>query len=460
MTYSARQMSAIEEGKFAGFEVPDASFIWCPNQFFDTCLVNNSRGVVRLVGYVLYETLKWINEDGEPNIQDVSVPFTNLICDAGVSRGAVRLALESAENANFIELVEKGRAKSVGDCGVATRVKLKWSASDEYTRNPSEFDGFFARRGNRTQIPHSFFTWALPSESLGVIKVIGTVLRHTVGWETQFGTRVKQAALSRDFIRQYAKINSDDTTERSIKRSIAGNYLVCVERGSFVEKRAAVYAPKWLATAKNHEISSKNGAKRQFKKRSEDISKNGAKGQFKNRSDIKNPETKRKQQKQFLAVVAMLCDFGFDENSAKQIAANNPHSIIKQQLEWMPLRPSHNNKLGFARRAIEQNWSKPIQAIEGGGQSKWQPNQLELESQQKAIRQKRRAALLAPWSNASEADRRRWQQQAIEAIDDPIVKQCLSGTVSQFDPPKHFLNQMAIELGLPQIEQAVPQVST
>jgi len=51
---------------FAGFQPLTANFIYCPNQFFDVCLPNYSRGVVRLVGYILYKTLSQLDKNGNP----------------------------------------------------------------------------------------------------------------------------------------------------------------------------------------------------------------------------------------------------------------------------------------------------------------------------------------------------------------------------------------------------------
>ncbi|MEM9942071.1 MAG: hypothetical protein AAF939_10825 [Planctomycetota bacterium] len=52
---------------FDGFERPDATFVMCPNEFLDILIPNHSRGCVRLVSFVLYETFKWLKEDGTPN---------------------------------------------------------------------------------------------------------------------------------------------------------------------------------------------------------------------------------------------------------------------------------------------------------------------------------------------------------------------------------------------------------
>ena len=41
---------------FPGFEHYDATFVFCPNSYLDWCVNAFDRGVVRTVGFVLYET--------------------------------------------------------------------------------------------------------------------------------------------------------------------------------------------------------------------------------------------------------------------------------------------------------------------------------------------------------------------------------------------------------------------
>ena len=73
---------------FEGFEPLTANFIYCPNQFFDVCLPHYSRGVVRLVGYILYRTLRWRDQDGNPCEENIPVPYADLVSEAGISRRA------------------------------------------------------------------------------------------------------------------------------------------------------------------------------------------------------------------------------------------------------------------------------------------------------------------------------------------------------------------------------------
>lgn len=51
---------------FEGFKAPTSNTTYTPNQFFDVVIPNFSRGVVRIVGYLLRKTLGWCDANGNP----------------------------------------------------------------------------------------------------------------------------------------------------------------------------------------------------------------------------------------------------------------------------------------------------------------------------------------------------------------------------------------------------------
>ena len=63
--------AVVSEDSFLGFEHVTANFIYCPNQFFDVCLPNCSRTVIRIVAYMLLRTLGWLDSNGDPIEQNV-----------------------------------------------------------------------------------------------------------------------------------------------------------------------------------------------------------------------------------------------------------------------------------------------------------------------------------------------------------------------------------------------------
>ena len=55
----------------------------------------------------------------------------------------------------------------------------------------------------------------------------------------------------------------------------------------------------------------------------------------------------------------MLNQAGFDETTAKALAARQSAEVIRRQIQWLPLRNTTRNRLGLLRRAIEEDWPKP-----------------------------------------------------------------------------------------------------
>ena len=60
---------------FAGFALPTSNTTYTPNQFFDVCLPHSSRGVVRLVAYLIRKTLGWCDADGNPQEAQVHCSY-------------------------------------------------------------------------------------------------------------------------------------------------------------------------------------------------------------------------------------------------------------------------------------------------------------------------------------------------------------------------------------------------
>jgi len=248
-------------GKFQGFEPLTANYVYCPNQFFDVCLPHGSRGVVRLVAYLLRRTLGWLDKDGQPLEQEIAVSFRELIDEAGISRGAIRQAVDDAVAMSLIECVREGRAKRQGEPAQTAQYRLKWDTTNIYTKSVDEFDGFFAGEGHRSPVPNAFFDVIVPHESLAVVKVVGTVLRHTVGYQNQFGGRRSSAPLSYNRIQQYVALRDRKTLAQAIRHARQAGYIECLEEGQFshdpTERRTARYGVRWLQHATVADIGSK-----------------------------------------------------------------------------------------------------------------------------------------------------------------------------------------------------------
>lgn len=364
---------AATSGEFRGFEPLTSNYIYCPNQFFDVCLAHHSRGVVRLVSYILRKTLGWLDEDGVPLKQHIAISYREIITSAGVSRGAIRTAVDDAIASGFIIRTQPARPSADRQAGQKGEYMLRWDTGDAYVDDPKSFRGFFGGEGYRTPIPNTFFDRIVPRESLAVAKVVGAVLRHTVGYQNQFGGRRSSAPLSYGFLQSTMNIRDRSTLSDSLRHALDAGYIRCVEAGAFgatgQQQRAAAYAVRWLAEAVEEGSGSKTRPEMvqkpdQFKNPTDTGSETQPADQFKNPTTEK---TERKNTTKQQAVAVGDCDVrdllrkaGFDDVTVGQLATRNPAEIIRQQIAWLERRNAHTNRLGLLRRAIEENWSEPV----------------------------------------------------------------------------------------------------
>lgn len=383
-----RQVASEASQGFAGFEPLNANYIYTPNQFLDLCLPYCSRGVVRLVGYMLRRTLGWLDSSGEPIEQDIAVPYRELINEARISRGAIRPALDEAVKAGFLVCTQAGRAKRQGVPGEIGAFRLRWDDRRSYQQQLDEFRGFYTGEGHRTPIPNAFFDRILSNESLAVSKVVGTVLRHTVGYQNQFGGRLDCAALSYSHIQRYANLKDRATLSGAIQHAIEVGYVKRIKEGCFSPhvqaRRAATYAVKWLHEAKNSAVSSKPQpiSQGQFKNPTNNGSEAQPSDQFKSPTTRKTQRKDTCKNKQMLTrgegsrkqtddevvavkygdVVTILEKAGFDTKTATRLAGVSSYDEVSRQIEWLPLRGTARNSLGMLRKAIEERWEAPASA--------------------------------------------------------------------------------------------------
>src|ERR1041384_7285830 len=209
--------SAAGSRPFAGFALPTSNTTYCPNQFFDVCRPHGSRGCVRLVAYLIRKTLGWCDRHGNPQETHIAVSYADLIEKAGISRQMIRSALDEALKANFVRCTQKGLAKSAGQAAQTAQYELRWDERHEYVKDPKRFQGFFAGEGNRTYIPNQFFDHVIPHETLAVVKVVGSVIRFSIGFQTRYGFRRQQTSLSYQDIQRYARIRNRQNLSDALK---------------------------------------------------------------------------------------------------------------------------------------------------------------------------------------------------------------------------------------------------
>jgi hypothetical protein len=380
-----------KHAEFEGFAPLQSNTTYCPNQFFDVVLPHFARGVVRLVGYAIYRTFAWSDRDGRPMSDQHKVSYRELIEKAGISRGALKEVIEQAIRRNLLHCVKQGHASHAGIEAESSVFELKWH-NGEYSTDPALFQGFFEGTGNRTYIPNQFFIRLLPNETLSVLKVVGSIIRFSIGFEVKRGFRRQQAALSYADIQRYSGIVNPTHLASALKHALAANYIARIEEGRFDpnagrESKAAVYALKWATDAiESTETGSKRiavervagdetGSERivdeRFKKDSESGSEKRTAKRFKKDSGIEIKQTNKTSKQQQQAAAApidsedraayrRLIEIGFDQVTSVRLASSRSLEHIERQIAWMSKRNPTRNALGMLRRAIEEDWPGPV----------------------------------------------------------------------------------------------------
>ncbi len=376
MTHSSPQQKVQVRPRlevFPGFTTPTSNTTFTPNQFFDVCLRYHSRGVVRLVAYLIRQTLGWCDADGRPLHERVQVSYRELIEKAGISRGVIRRSLDEAIAGGFIECVQAGKASTAHSKAESAHYQLRWDSSPEYKKDPKCFRGFFEGEGNRTDIPNQFFDHLIPHEPLSVVKVVGSVIRFSIGFQARHGRRRQQAALSYRDIERYARIRDTHTLAAAIRNAEQSHYILRLQDGIFdpnagAQSRPAIFALRWADSSPFYPTGSISPAATEdggrFKIPSGTGPKTPAANRFRNPSDIQTKLTKKivKQQQAEVETpkaYAILKAEGFSEEAAKKLANKYPSELIRKQIEWLARRAPSRNRLGMLHRAIEENWPAP-----------------------------------------------------------------------------------------------------
>jgi len=347
---------------FPGFKAPTSNTTFTPNQFFDVVIPNFSRGVVRIVGYLLRRTLGWCDANGNPQEEQISSTYSDLERRAGVSRDMIRHALDDAVAGKIIECVTEGRPKLAHDAGQTATYQLRWSAAD-YTTRREAFTGFFEGEGNRTDIPNEFFDVVIPNEPLSVIKVVGSIIRHSIGFQARHGRRRQQIAISYQQIENYARFGSRSDLAKALRIALEKNYIVRIEDGVFspdaAERRRATYAIRWC----DYPIGQKFAPADQSENRTIIGQISAPADRSENRTSIKtkqeNETVKQPQPSSFTEAFTKLVEVGFDNSIANQLATQHSLQEIESQIAWLSQRAPARSKLGMLRRAIEGKWPEP-----------------------------------------------------------------------------------------------------
>lgn len=460
--------------EFQGFDPLEANYVYCPNQFLDLCIPNHSRGCVRIVGYILRRTLGWLDQQGNPLTEEIRVTWNELIQNAGVSRGAIAGAVKEAIDAGYLRQIRRGMSSQSGRTSASNVLALKWSDSPLYSRQQSSFDGFFRGEGHRTPVPNAFFDVILPGEPLAVTKVVGAVLRHTVGYQTQFGGRRQSAPLSYRFIAEYAKLSTGRVLANALATSIERGYVACLTTGSFhpdAEQRSASrYTIRWrtqkeISNSGSKKPSANQQSDNRFKKTINTSSKTPPDNRFKKATKEKTTENRTTKQQAAVnkkSVITALRQEGMDRRTARDLVNNFGHEVVQRQLAWLADRNATKNRVGLLRKAIEQDWSAPpaVERKQQRKESQKKLNELQQQQQsedrkiaeQKRLRSIRRQRLLEEWGDADSDERRLWieaaaKRQTSQMIAD-MVRRETAGTAK---PMAQVLDAVATARNLPPV---------
>jgi hypothetical protein len=367
---------------FAGFKPPTSNTTYTPNQFFDVVMPNASRGCLRIVAYLIRKTLGWCDAHGNPQREQIEVPYAELIRKAGLSRDVIRPALEEGVSKHFIQCIREGRKAAAGASGEAALYALKWDTSPNYARSLVEFAGFYEGEGYRTDIPNEFFDHLIPQENQAVIKVVGSVIRYSIGFQAKHGRRRQQATLAYSQIMKASGLASRPTLAGAIREALLKNYIVRLDPGYFSatlsERRSATYAVRWSdgfhadqPAEGSREIAPAGLWKKQSgfhtsrqAEQSGNRTRSGREIAPAGQSGFHTIETKplNEKQKQQSEAADLLRREGFDTKTAAELAERQPLELIRRQLDWISSRNATKSRAGLLRRAIEGDWPKP-QAI-------------------------------------------------------------------------------------------------
>lgn len=243
-------MPTPEQTIFTGYSPPGSNTTYTPNQFFDVVLPNASRGVVRVVGYMLRRILGWSDSNGDPLQPQVSFTYTDLIEKANVSRSMIKQAIDEAVQLNFIRCIREPRAKSAGQSAVSGLYELCWSDDPTYIKDLASFRGFYSANGNLTNIPNDFFDYTVREEPLSVVRVVGSIIRNTIGFETRFGFRRREVRVPFSRLHYLTGISSRDLLSEAIQAAVSRGHIIKVVEGQFKagsskDSITSVYAVRW-----------------------------------------------------------------------------------------------------------------------------------------------------------------------------------------------------------------------
>jgi len=389
---------------FLGFQPPTSNVTGTPNQLFDVLMPLCSGPAYKVLCYMIRRTLGWTDAFGNPQEEELAIAHSQIIAKAGVSSAHVRGALDELLELRAIECLRAPQAPTKGNPPVVGLYQLKWDSRSEYITDPKHFRGFFDGDGNFTYIPNQYFDEIVPLENFALTKTVGVIARYSIGYKSQRGTRRRFTRASLNFIKDRANINRSTVVE-VLRAGVEKNYLIRFTEGVYghnsATQVAATYGLKWLdkdgldyslhsgdslgVPSKSNQIPSESDQGENtfqiqpdtFQKQPGSRLPNPTRDAFQirpekhlpNPSNIKTLSKKHSLKQQQtggagqVAVVnelaSLLTEQGLSTKESKLLAKEHPGDVIRQQIEWLPLR-NPRNRPGMLRQAIRERWEAPV----------------------------------------------------------------------------------------------------
>jgi hypothetical protein len=121
------------------------------------------------------------------------------------------------------------------------------------TARPAEFAGFRPPTSNTTYTPNQFFDAVMPVASRGCLRIVGYLIRKTLGWcDADGNPQEEQIQVSYSELERKAGVGHS-MIRAALDEALAGHFVECVQAGkakaSGDNGQAAFYSLKWDATA-------------------------------------------------------------------------------------------------------------------------------------------------------------------------------------------------------------------
>ena len=218
-----------------------------------------------------------------------------------------------------------------------------------------------------------FFDDLIPTENMGVIRVVGSVIRYSIGFQAKHGSRRQQATLAYSSIMKASGIASRATLAAAIREAIKKHYIVRLDAGYFSarvsERRSATCAVRWIdgfhaggsqkIEPADLPLDQSENRTSNRAKRSDFRTSGGQENEPARQSENRTIETKPLNETLKQQAVDLLRKEGFNGRTAATLADGFPLELIAKQIGWLDWRNPTKSRAGLLRRAIEENWSDP-----------------------------------------------------------------------------------------------------